>query len=111
VFGVTVIAVVTFVAVPVPRYVDLSAHPPVLTLSLARVWFDPSVQLSAFVVVPLSKPGFRTRFELGGEVFVGVGVFIGVGVFVGVDVFVGVQEMVEVRVGVPVAPELSSKYR
>ncbi len=91
--GRTVIGAEVFVLVPVPRYVECSDQPPLWNLSLARVWFVPSVQFAASAAPPVpavSKPGFSTRLPLTG-VFVMVGVGVLVGVLVGtMDVCVAV---------------------
>src|SRR5512133_113995 len=84
---------VVCVSVPAPRKVECSDQPPVWNLSLARVWFVPSVQLAASeaLVPAVSKPGFNTRLPPETGVFVTIGVLVLVGVFVGtIAVFVGV---------------------
>src|SRR5512143_80758 len=93
---------VVCVSVPAPRKVEWSAQPPLWNLSLARVWFVPSVQFAASdaLVPAVSKPGFSTRLP-------GCGVFVIVGVGVLVGVFVGVL-VVGVTGGMPPAKEISS---
>src|SRR5512138_2983846 len=95
------------VSVPAPLYVECRAQPPAWNLSLARVWFAPSLQLaaSAALVPAVSKPGLSTTLPLG----TGVLVMVGVGVREGVGVRVGVFVTGVLVGGVTVTPEGASE--
>ncbi len=100
-FGLTWIGTEVRVSVPAPRKVEWSAQLPEWNLSLARLWFDPSVQLaaSATVAPAVSKPGFNTRLLPGALVRVGVFVGMAVAVFVGVLVGLGIRLAVGLLAG------------
>jgi hypothetical protein len=93
--------------------VECSDQLPVWNLSLARIWFTPSVQLAASAVPPVpwpSKPGFNTRLLPDVGVFVCVAVGVKVGEDKAVEVGVDVCDAVAICVAVDVAVTVGSDW-